>query len=295
MKLRVAILGSGNIGTDLLIKTLRSSVLECALFVGRHADSPGLTRARDLGVNVSDRGIDKLLEEPRNYDLVFDATNAIDHRRHWAVLKDLGKTVIDLTPSRVGKMHIPAVDEGVSLDQQNVNMVSCGGQAAVPLAYLIGKTQRSVEYIEVVSSIASRGAGPGTRINIDEYVETTEEAIRAYSGCERAKTILILNPAKPDVNMQVTVSAKVKNPDLESLRTGFGDMVKKIQSYVPGYQIVVPPIWESNRIVASVKILGRGDYLPPFAGNLDIMNCAAIATAEKQARKRVESALCSDK
>ncbi|MBI3316120.1 MAG: acetaldehyde dehydrogenase (acetylating), partial [Candidatus Omnitrophica bacterium] len=208
MKLRVAILGSGNIGTDLLIKTLRSSVLECALFVGRHADSPGLIRAGSLGVNVSDRGIDKLLEEPRNYDLVFDATNAIDHKRHWPLLKDLGKTVIDLTPSRVGKMHVPAVDERTSLDHQNVNMVSCGGQASVPLAYLIGKTQKNVEYIEVVSSIASRSAGHGTRINIDEYVETTEEAIRAYSGCGRAKTILILTPAKPDVNMQVTVSAK---------------------------------------------------------------------------------------
>ena len=292
--MKVAILGSGNIGTDLLIKTRRSPLLDCTLFVGRNADSSGLAKARSLGMDVSDRSVEALLEKPGAFDLVFDATNAADHRRHWALLKALGKCVIDLTPSGEGRMNVPAVDGETCTDYLNVNMVSCGGQASIPLVHVIGQTHPDIEYVEVVSSIASRSAGRGTRINIDEYVETTEEAIRTYSGCRRAKTILILNPAKPDVNMQVTVSAKTKFPNLRDLTASFAGMVKKIQSYVPGYQIVLPPIWESNRLVMSVKVLGRGDYLPSFAGNLDIINCAAIATAEAYARKQVENALYSN-
>lgn len=287
-KLKVAILGSGNIGSDLLVKVLRSPVLECALFIGRNLASPGMVRAKALGVKVSDMGIEAILKDSDCCNLVFDATSAVDHLYHWSVLDKLGKIGIDMTPSRAGQMIVPAVNLSRCLDFRNVNMVSCGGQAAIPLAYLVGQTHSEIEYIEVVTSIASRSAGLGTRINIDEYVETTEEAIRMFSGCRQAKTILILNPAIPPINMQTTLSAKVKNPDLEKLNAVFGDMVARLQAYVPGYEIIVPPIWESNRIVISVRVRGLGDYLPPYAGNLDILNCAAITTAEEYAKDCVK-------
>lgn len=282
-KLKVAILGSGNIGTDLLMKVLRSAVLECTMFAGRTQDSPGMVKARELGVPISDRGIDAILDDPECCELVFDATSAKAHRQHWPRLEAIGKFVIDMTPSKVGAMMVPAVDLSGRPEHRNVNMISCGGQASLPLVHLIGMTQIEVEYIEVVSSIASRSAGPATRLNIDEYVETTEEAIRTYSGCAKAKTILILNPAEPCVHMQTTVSAKMKKPDLEKLNEVLGPMVERIKSYVPGYNLIVPPVWEKNRIAMTVRVSGRGDFLPVYAGNLDIINCAAIAAAEAYA------------
>lgn len=279
-------MGTGNIGTDLLIKVLRSTYLECTLFAGRNLNSPGMINAKSQGVKVSDRGIDAILENEKDCDIVFDATSARDHMRHWPLLDKLGKIVIDMTPSRVGRMNVPAVDLQNCVNYQNVNMISCGGQASIPVAYVIGQTHPDLDYIEVVSSIASKSAGPGTRINIDEYVETTEEALRFYSGCKRSKTILILNPAEPCVHMQTTISAKVKEPNLPELQRRFDEMVKKIQTYVPGYRSIVPPTWETNRIVVSIRVAGLGDYLPVYAGNLDIINCAAIATAEEYARHR---------
>jgi acetaldehyde dehydrogenase len=261
-------------------------VLDCTLFIGRNLASPGIVRAKTLGVHVSDLGIEAVLKDPNRCDLVFDATSAADHRVHWSVLDKLGKITIDMTPSRAGHMIVPAVNLKACLDFRNVNMVSCGGQAAIPLAHLVGQAHPDIEYIEVVTSIASRSAGLGTRINIDEYVETTEDAVRLFSGCRRAKTILILNPAIPPINMQTTISAKVANPDLDRLKAVFTEMVALLRSYVPGYEVIVPPIWESNRIVISVRVRGLGDYLPPYAGNLDILNCAAIATAEEYAKSR---------
>ncbi len=284
-KLKVAILGSGNIGADLLIKSLRSPFLECSLFVGRNLASPGIVKARSLGIPVSDKGIQALVENPDFYDLVFDATNAVEHQKHWQLLSKLKKIAIDMTPSRIGSMLVPAVNLDQCLEYQNVNMVSCGGQASIPLAYLIGQTHPEVEYIEVVSSIASKSAGLGTRLNMDEYVETTEEALRKFSGSKKAKTILILNPAKPCVNMQTTISAKVKEPNLEKLNSILPAMVEKMQTYVPGYKVIVPPTWETNRILISVRVQGRGDYLPSYAGNLDIINCAAMASAEEYAKR----------
>ena len=283
-KLRVAILGSGNIGTDLLIKTLRSPLLECTLFIGRHLSSPGMAKAASLGVKISDLSIEAIRRDPDCCDLVFDATSARDHRQHWAVLERTGKVVVDMTPSNVGRMCVPAVNLNDCLKSQNMNMVSCGGQASIPLAHLVGQLHEEVEYIEVVSSIASRSAGPATRLNIDEYVETTEEGLRAFSGCRRTKVILILNPAQPCIDMQTTVFAKVRHPDIDQCRALVERMVATIQTYVPGYQLVIPPILENNRIVIMVKVQGVGDYLPKYAGNLDIINCAAIATAEEYAR-----------
>jgi len=289
-KMKVAILGSGNIGTDLLIKIMRSRYLECGLFIGRNLSSPGMTKANMLGVRISDRSIDAIADDPDICDLVFDATSARDHHRHWPVLESLGKVVIDMTPAQVGAMCVPAINLNESLSHQNINMVTCGGQASIPMAHLIGQHHEEVEYIEVVSSIASRSAGPATRINLDEYIETTEKGIRAFSGCREAKAILILNPAQPCVDMQTTIFAKVAHPDIEGLRRTVNEMVKRIQHYVPDYQLIVPPVLEDGRIVITVKVQGLGDYLPRFAGNLDIINCAAIAAAEAYAKEMLKNA-----
>jgi len=284
-KMRVAILGSGNIGTDLLVKVERSAVLRCALFIGRNLSSPGLAKASSLGVPISDRSIEAIIRDPDCCDLVFDATSARDHLQHWPVLKQLGKKVIDLTPARVGPMCVPAVNLAESLDEQNVNMVTCGGQASIPMAHAIGQCHEEVEYIEVVSSIASRSAGPATRVNIDEYIETTEKAIATFSGCRRAKAILILNPAQPCIDMQTTVFAKIARPNLDRLAVNVHAMVETIQAYMPGYRLVVPPTLENDRVVIMIRVTGLGDYLPKYAGNLDIINCAALITAEGYARQ----------
>ena len=283
-KLRVAVLGSGNIGSDLLSKIMRSELLECTLFIGRNLASRGVARAAAMGVPVSDKSIDAIIQDPDVCDLVFDATSALSHLRHAPVLEGLGKLVIDMTPSNLGQMCVPAVNLADGLRHHNVNMVTCGGQATVPIAHVIGQVHGVVPYIEVVSQIASRSAGPATRINLDEYVENTERAVREFSGCERSKAILNLNPAQPPVDMQSTIFAKLDNPDLDALRPAVDAMVEKIRTYVPGYQLIVPPTIENGRIVVMVKVLGLGDYLPAYAGNLDIINCAAIAVAEGHAR-----------
>lgn len=285
-KLKVAILGSGNIGTDLLVKIRRSEHLECTLFIGRNLESKGMQVARDLGVPVSDKSVQAIVDDPDCCELVFDATSASDHLHNWPILQRLGKRVIDMTPSRVGEMAVPAVNLQSLGPAANVNMVSCGGQASLPIAWAIAQTQKNVSCFEVVSSIASRSAGPATRANIDEYVDTTEAALRWFTGCEDAKAILILNPADPSIHMQTTVSAQVEDPDIEAVRALTEEMVKTIQQYVPGYQLIVPPVYEHDRIIAMVKVTGLGDYLPSYAGNLDIINCAAIAAAEHFARTR---------
>ena len=285
-KLKVAILGSGNIGTDLLIKSLRSPFLECILFAGRNLSSPGMVKANSLGVKISDQGINDILRNADDWDLVFDATSAVDHIHHWSLLEKLGKMVIDMTPARVGKMCIPAINLKDCLQYRNINMVTCGGQASTPIAYAISQVHADVEYIEVVSSISSRSAGPATRLNIDEYIETTEKALKVFSNTERTKTILILNPAQPCIDMQTTIFAMVKKPDLERLRFAVAEMVNRIQAYVPGYQLLVPPIYENNRIAVMIKVQGLGDYLPRYAGNLDIINCAALAVTEEYAKEQ---------
>ena len=284
-KIKVAVLGSGNIGTDLLIKILRSEFLNCTLFVGRRLDSLGMEKARSLGVKVSDAGIDAILKEPECCDLVFDATSAQDHLYHWPLLDELNKVVIDMTPSMVGKRIVPAINLDAVECFKNFNMVSCGGQSSIPLVYALTRVEKNIEYIEVVSSIDSKSAGPGTRINLDEYIENTEEGIRVFTGCKKVKVILVLNPAYPCIDMQTTISAKVSNPDIEKVRNVVKKMEKKIQSYVPGYKIIVPPVYENNRIVIIIQVKGLGDYLPVYAGNLDIINCAAITVAEEYAKK----------
>ncbi len=287
-KLKVAILGSGNIGTDLLVKIQRSEYLECSMFIGRNLSSAGMTKAIDMGVRVSDKSINAIIEEPDNCDIVFDCTSAKDAVAHWKVLEKLGKFVIDLTPAKIGILCIPAVNLQEAIKHQNVNMVTCGGQASIPIAYVLGKTQKNIEYIEVVSSIASRSAGPATRLNLDEYVDTTELGVRTFSGVEKTKAILNLNPAQPCIDMQTTIFAKVKDANMDALKKELDVMVAQIKAYVPGYHILVNPIYENGRIVVMVKALGLGDYLPKYAGNLDIINCAAIAVAEEYSKQKTK-------
>ncbi|MFC0167417.1 acetaldehyde dehydrogenase (acetylating) [Pseudoduganella danionis] len=288
-KLKIAIIGSGNIGTDLMIKAMRSQHLQCTLFAGRNFNSAGMKRASQLGVPISDRGIEAILSDPSICDLVFDATSAQAHVAHWAALKQLGKTVIDMTPAKLGEFCIPAINAQACLDSgaANINMITCGGQSSIPIAAAIGMVHPNIEYIEVASSIASRSAGPATRANLDEYIDTTEEALQRFSGAQRAKAILILNPASPPIDMQTTIYAKIANPDLAAIRASVDAMVAQLKTYVPGYALIVPPTIEGDRIITTIKVVGAGDYLPQYAGNLDIINCAAIAMAEMLARARI--------
>lgn len=288
-KVKVAILGSGNIGTDLLMKTLRSPYLECSVFIGRNVSSKGMSKALSLKVNISIEGIHAIVNNPGICDIVFDATSAQGHQLHAEILRTLKILAIDLTPARIGHFCIPAINLEECLNYHNVNMVTCGGQASIPLAHVIGNTHEQVDYIEVVSTIASKSAGPATRLNLDEYVETTENGILRYSNCKRAKAILNLNPAEPCIDMQTTIYAQVKNPNLPLLKDGVNAMLQKIRQYVPSYRLVIPPTIEGNRIIMSVKVKGMGDFLPSYAGNLDIINCAAIAVAEEFAKKRAGS------
>lgn len=284
-KLPVAILGTGNIGTDLLIKVMRSETLECVLFAGRNLSSPGMTKASLLGVPVSAKGLRGITDMADKISLVFDATSAADHMEHATVFEKLGIRAVDLTPAKVGRMCVPAVNLEECLDLPNVNMITCGGQASIPLAHAIAAANPQVEYIETISTIASRSAGPATRINLDEYLLTTEKGLSVFSNCTRTKAILNLNPAQPCVHMQTTVMAKIDSPDIEATRKKVLEIVERIRHYVPGYRLIIEPIVESGRLVTMVGVDGLGDHLPKYAGNLDIINCAAIAYAEACANR----------
>lgn len=280
--LKIAIIGTGNIGTDLMVKVMRTPGMTCTLFAGRNFNSAGMKRANALAVAISDRGIEAILKDPAICDVVFDCTSAHAHIEHWAILNKLGKTVIDMTPAKLGELCVPAInaDQCVTTGAQNFNMVTCGGQASIPIAYAISQVHSNIDYIEVASSIASRSAGPATRQNLDEYIETTQDALQSLTGAKHTKAILILNPASPPIDMQTTIYAKIVNPDLPAIQSAVDAMVEKIKQYVPGYKLILPPTIQDDKIVITVKVVGAGDYLPQYAGNLDIINCAAIAMAE---------------
>ena len=283
VKAKVAIIGSGNIGTDLLIKVMRSPYLECTAFIGRKLYSSGMMKAQSLKIPVSAEGIRYIENNPSCCDIVFDATSSSAHIEHASILAKLNKFVIDLTPAKIGKMCVPVVNMADAVITNNVNMITCGGQASVPIVHAISLTHDEIDYIEVVSSIASRSAGPATRLNLDEYIHTTEHAISVFSGANNTKVILNLNPAQPCINMQTTVFAKVKNPNIERLNSVVKTVAARVQQYVPGYEIIVSQMMDNGRIVIMVRVKGLGDYLPEYAGNLDIINCAALAVAEKYA------------
>lgn len=288
-RLKVAILGTGNIGTDLLVKVQRSPFLECSLFAGRNLSSPGMQKAVKMGVPLSTKGIQAIIDDPECCDLVFDCTSALSHLEHAPVFEKLNKICVDLTPSKMGLMCVPAINLDAALQERELNMITCGGQASTPIAYAIGQVHQHVDYIEAVSSIASRSAGPATRLNLDEYIDTTQRGLACFSGAQRTKAILILNPADPCIHMQTTVFARVENPQMDALKAAIADIVAKIQTYVPGYRLMVEPVLENGRIMVSARVSGLGDYLPEYAGNLDIINCAALAAAEGYARARMSA------
>ena len=283
-KFPVAILGTGNIGTDLLVKVLRSPELDCKLFAGRNLGSAGMTKATALGVPVSADGINGIVDRANEISLVFDASSAEGHLRHAPLLKQRGIVCVDMTPAKVGRMCVPAVNLSSCLTELNVNMVTCGGQAAIPIAHALATITPRAEYMETVSNIAARSAGPATRINLDEYLRTTEQGIQHFTGCSHAKAILTLNPAQPCVLMQTTIMLKTTGVDLDRCRMLVAEAVATIQKYVPGYQVLLEPTLDCGRLIVMVKVEGLGDYLPRYAGNLDIINCAAIAFAEAKAR-----------
>lgn len=289
-KIKTAIIGTGNIGSDLLVKIARSRYLECSMFAGRNTDSKGIARAQKMGVPTSLDSVNAIRRDPGCCEIVFDATTAESHKKHVNALKGLGKFMIDLTPSKSGHICVPALNIKEAITKPEVNLITCGGQSTIPIAQTIMRTYPSVSYIEIASSISSRSAGPGTRINIDEYVHATEAGIRHFSGVRKAKAILNLNPAEPPINMHNTVYAEMKRePDLELLKARILKMAGKIQKYVPGYSITVGPVYEDGRITLITEVVGLGDFLPKYAGNLDIMTCAAVAVAEEYAKKKLRA------
>lgn len=282
---KVAILGTGNIGTDILIKIQRSNKLKCTLFSGRNLLSPGIQRALTLGVNVSDKGIQAIMDNPDICDIVIDATTASDHIIHAKILKDLNKFVIDMTPAQVGNMCIPTVNLNEVINYNNINMITCGGQASIPIAYTISKFLPNIEYIEIVSSISSKSAGLGTRNNLDKYIETTERALQNFTGAKNTKTILNINPAEPCIDMQTSIFIKGVSTKIEKIIKEVKKTIEEIKLYVPGYELVLPPKQDIDKIITMIKVKGLGDYLPTYSGNLDIINCAAVSVAEFYAER----------
>lgn len=286
-KVKVGIIGTGNIGTDLLIKLQRSNILECGLFTGRNPESEGIKRAETMGIRTSYDSIKTIEDDPDCCDIVIDATSAKVHLYHAPILKKLGKFTIDLTPSRVGKMCVPVINMKECLDEDNVNLITCGGQATIPIAYIIKKVHPEIEYIEIVASISSKSAGPGTRRNIDEFTQTTSEALVFFTGVQKAKAIINLNPAEPPVIMRNTIYAKINNPKVCELEYEIQLMIGKIQKYVPGYKLAQKPVYENGRFTTMIEVVGLGDYLPKYSGNLDIITSAAINVAEEYAKSKI--------
>ncbi|MED3561974.1 acetaldehyde dehydrogenase (acetylating) [Bacillus xiapuensis] len=286
-KVKVAILGSGNIGTDLMIKLARSEFLELTAVIGIDPQSDGLRRARELGYAGVDTGIDGFLADPElKADIVFDATSAKAHLYNAKVLKEAGIKVIDMTPAAVGPLVCAAVNIEEHLDKDNINLITCGGQATIPMVHAVNRVA-PVEYAEIVATIASKSAGPGTRANIDEFTETTSNAIEVVGGARKGKAIIILNPAEPPILMRDTVYTLVEEGkmDEEAIRKSISDMEKVVQSYVPGYRVRTEPIFDGNKVTIFLEVEGAGDYLPVYAGNLDIMTSAGVKIAEAFAKK----------
>ena len=300
-KTKVAIIGSGNIGTDLMIKILRlSTKLEMSVMVGIDPESDGLARAKRMGVATTHEGVDGLIAMPEWNDIqiVFDATSAKAHVYNWGKISAFpGKRMIDLTPAAIGPFLVPPVNFSMNTDVPNVNMVTCGGQATIPMVAAVNRVAK-VHYGEIVASIASKSAGPGTRANIDEFTETTASAIEQVGGAEKGKAIIVLNPAEPPLVMRDTVFTLSEQGDREAIRSSIHEMVAEVQKYVPGYElhqevqfddipesapVFIEGLGHRHGLKTSVflKVVGAGHYLPDYAGNLDIMTSAAMATGER--------------
>ncbi|SDG73979.1 acetaldehyde dehydrogenase [Planococcus glaciei] len=283
-KLKVGIIGSGNIGTDLMYKIERSEVLQMSVMVGIDPDSDGLKRAKDRGYETIATGIEGLAERLDLVDIVFDATSAYAHQKNSDILTAAGKKVIDLTPAAIGPFVVPPVNLTEHLEKGNVNMVTCGGQATIPMIHAISRVV-PVDYAEIVATISSKSAGPGTRANIDEFTRTTSRAIEVVGGAKRGKAIIILNPAEPAIIMRDTVHALVaEEGHEEAIRASILEMVEAVQQYVPGYSLKAATVFEGKKVSVFLEVAGAADYLPAYAGNLDIMTAAAVQVANELAR-----------
>jgi len=292
-KVKVAILGSGNIGSDLMYKLLREpGHMELVLMSGVIPESEGLARARSLGINASHQGVDAVLDDP-DIRIVFDATSAHAHVKHYRRLQEAGKIVIDLTPAARGPYVVPPTNLGEHLDEPNVNMITCGGQATIPLVYAVSRVT-PVLYAEMVSTIASLSAGPGTRQNIDEFTFTTSRGLEVLGGAKKGKAIIILNPADPPIMMRNTIFVLLDGDQVDenAIIASVEAMVAQVQSYVPGYRLKNPPVFEKRdtpygaktMVAMLLEVTGAGDWLPKYAGNLDIMTASARRVGEVFAR-----------
>lgn len=291
-KVKVAILGSGNIGTDLMVKLGRSEVLELTTVIGIDPNSDGLKKARELGYETIDSGLKGFLERPELADIVFDATSAKAHIRHAKLLREAGKQVLDLTPAAVGPLVVPPVNIKEHVDADNINLITCGGQATIPMVHAIHAVQ-PVEYAEIVATISSKSAGPGTRANIDEFTETTARGIEKIGGARVGKAIIILNPAEPPIMMRDTIHVLVKGDHVDEvgITRSIKEMEKQVQEYVPGYKLRQEPIFNGNHVTVFIEVEGAGDYLPKYSGNLDIMTAAAVKVAEEWAKRKISQAI----
>lgn len=281
-QLPVAILGSGNIGTDLIFKVRRNPHLDLRLVAGIDPASEGLAKARELGFETSSDGISGILKRS-DIRLVFDATSARAHLQHAPLLKEAGIIAIDLTPAKVGPSVVPCVNMSREFSVPNVNMISCAAQATIPIVHAIGRVV-PISYAEIVATVSSQSAGPGTRQNIDEFTRTTTKALIDLGGAQRAKAIVVLNPAEPPIIMRNAIYV-VPDGDFDEaeVRKSVAAMVADLQVYVPGYRLTVEPFMNGDHFVVAVEVVGAGDFLPTYSGNLDIINAAAVAVAERYA------------
>jgi acetaldehyde/propanal dehydrogenase len=283
-KIRCALIGSGNIGTDLIYKIQRSEVLEPVWMVGIDPESEGLARAREMGLKTTAGGVDGLLPHvlEDNIQIAFDATSAYVHAENSRKLNELGVLMIDLTPAAIGPLCVPPVNlkEHAEKLEMNVNMISCAGQATIPIVHAVTRIQ-SVGYAEIVASLASKSIGPGTRANLDEFTYTTSSALEKVGGARKGKALAIINPAEPPMIMRNTISCLTDEaPDQERITASILEMIGEVQKYVPGYRLVNGPLFDGNKVAVFMEVAGLGDYLPTYAGNLDIMTAAATRTAE---------------